>query len=157
MKRSRHQEPVVRWITPCYCFIKSSAETGPNPQRQRKDGMAYDILITDDSRVARAMIKKAMPPGEYAIREAGSGTECLTMYGEKPADAILLDLTMPEMDGFETLERLKQIDPDVQVVVITADIQPGARERAKALGALAVLNKPPKPNELETVLDRILT
>ncbi|MBI9085982.1 MAG: response regulator [Desulfobacterales bacterium] len=118
--------------------------------------MPFDIIITDDSRVARAMIKKAMPAGDYVFREAGGGVECLALYKKKPADAVFLDLTMPEMDGFETLERLRKMDPGAKVVVITADVQPGARDRVTALGALSVLHKPPRPEDLEAVLKRIL-
>jgi two-component system, chemotaxis family, chemotaxis protein CheY len=119
--------------------------------------MAPSIIITDDSRIARSMIKKLIPQETYEIREAVSGRECLDLYRASRADLVLLDLTMPEMDGFETLEKLREMDPGAQVVVITADVQTGAEQRALELGALTVLHKPPKPDQLANVLKRTLS
>ena len=117
--------------------------------------MTRSILITDDSRLARKMVRKALPPGDYAIREAEGGQECLDLYQEARADLLLLDLTMPGMDGIETLERLRAIDPQAKVVVVTADVQPKVRQRALELGALAVLSKPPVAADLQDLWDRL--
>ena len=111
------------------------------------------ILIVDDSRVSRQIVRKALPPWDLHIREASSGRECLKAYARERADVVLLDLTMPEMDGFETLARIRALDARARVIVITADIQAGAEERVLGLGASILLHKPVKPTELLAALE----
>lgn len=112
------------------------------------------LLIVDDSPISRKIIRKLLPPGPFDIREAGNGLECLKLYQEARADLVLLDLTMPGMDGFETLAHLKQLDPQVKVVVVTADIQSSSQAKVMDLGALQVIPKPPKADVLQQVIAR---
>lgn len=112
------------------------------------------IMIVDDSRISRQIIKKLLPGGEFEVREASDGRECLDLYGQAPADLIFLDLTMPGWDGFETLRRLKQAHPGAQVVVVTADIQSGSRAKALELGALEVISKPPKAEAISQAIEK---
>ena len=65
---------------------------------------------------------------------------------------MLLDLTMPVMDGFEVLEALQREGLKPFVIVISADVQPKAQERVKELGAVAFLKKPIKTDEITQVL-----
>jgi CheY-like chemotaxis protein len=95
-----------------------------------------------------------LPAGPFDIREAGNGVECLKLYQEAPADLVFLDLTMPGMDGFETLTRLKKLDPQARVVVVTADVQTSSQARVKDLGALLVIAKPPKAEVIKLVMER---
>lgn len=106
--------------------------------------MGKSILIVDDSRSSRMMIRHTLRslPDIQTIREADGGESALTLYQDSTPDLVLLDLTMEGMDGFLTLEKLKEIDPGVKVLIISADIQTKARERALALGALDFINKP---------------
>ena len=106
------------------------------------------ILLVDDSRVARMMLRKMLPEGDYEVRQASSGAESLELYRERVPDLVFLDLTMPDMDGFETLAGLKEIDADANVVVVTADIQESASTRVMKLGAIGVVSKPPDPEHL---------
>jgi CheY-like chemotaxis protein len=111
------------------------------------------ILIVDDSRVSRRIVRKALPPWNLDIREAAGGRECLEAYAREKADIVLLDLTMPGMDGFETLTRIRALDAEARVIVITADIQPGAEARARSLGASTLLHKPVEPAPLLAALE----
>jgi len=65
---------------------------------------------------------------------------------------VFLDLTMPEMDGYEVLEHIKAEDLKSVVIVISADIQPDARERALKLGALDLIQKPIDSTKLQGTL-----
>jgi CheY-like chemotaxis protein len=114
----------------------------------------HSLLIVDDSRISRHIIRKLLPSGDFDIREASSGEECLELYQQAPADLIFLDLTMPGWDGFETLRRLKEAYPGVRVVVITADIQAGSRAKALELGALEVISKPPKSEAICQAMEK---
>ncbi|MBF0496896.1 MAG: response regulator [Deltaproteobacteria bacterium] len=117
--------------------------------------MPLSLLLVDDSPFGRKMVKKCLPPGDYRIREASDGRECLDLYRQEAADLVFLDLTMPEMDGFETLARLKEIDPDCRVIVVSADIQPAAREEVMKLGALDFIKKPPSSETIKEAVARV--
>jgi len=119
--------------------------------------MVLSILIVDDSRVSRQIVRRSLPAWDLDVREASGGHECLSLYHEKRADIVLLDLTMPGMDGFETLQRLKALDAQASVIVITADIQAGSEERVLTLGAQALLPKPVKPDALQTAMEDCLS
>ena len=119
--------------------------------------MVLSVLIVDDSRVSRQIVRRALPPWDLEVREASGGAECLASYHEKKADIVLLDLTMPGMDGFQALQRLKALDAQARVIVITADIQAGSEERVLNLGAQALLHKPVKPDALQAAMEACLT
>ncbi len=115
--------------------------------------MAIPILVVDDSAMSRKLVIKALPPEwEVEVHQAGNGQEGLNVYKSSKAQVILLDLTMPVMDGFEVLESLKREGLTPFVIVISADVQPKAQERVKELGAAAFLKKPIKTDEITQVL-----
>ena len=115
--------------------------------------MAISILVVDDSAMSRKLVIKALPPEwDVEVHQAGNGQEALSMYKSSKAQVMLLDLTMPVMDGFEVLESLKREGQTPFVIVISADVQPKAQERVKELGAAAFLKKPIKTEEIKQVL-----
>ena len=115
--------------------------------------MATPITIVDDSSISRKMIAKALPPEwDVEITHASNGKEALDAYRSGKADVMFLDLTMPVMDGYETLETLKNEGLDTFVIVVSADIQPKAQEKVKKLGAMAFIKKPVNTNEITKVL-----
>lgn len=115
--------------------------------------MATPLLIVDDSAISRKMIKKSLPPGwDVVISEAANGQEALAAYREGKADIMFLDLTMPVMDGYQVLEALKKDGLNCFVIVISADIQPKARERVMQLGAMDFIQKPIDNKKLTEVL-----
>lgn len=111
------------------------------------------ILIVDDSLMSRKLVMKALPEDLNAVvTQAANGEEALAAYHAGHAEVIFLDLTMPVMDGFRTLELLKQEDANAVVIVISADIQPQAQQRVRALGAAAFVKKPITPEAMQTAL-----
>jgi two-component system, chemotaxis family, chemotaxis protein CheY len=117
--------------------------------------MSIPVLIVDDSPLARKMLRRSLPPTwDISITEAGNGREALAAYRQGKADVMFLDLTMPEMDGFELLEALRAEDLNCLVIVVSADVQPQARERALKLGAVAFVEKPIDVHKVEVVLKR---
>lgn len=115
--------------------------------------MSTNVLICDDSSFARKQVKRSLPPGwEVDIHFAGNGREALSAIEAGKGDILFLDLTMPEMDGFETLEAIKSRDLPTLVIVISGDIQPEAMARVKKLGALDFIKKPVDAKRLEQVL-----
>lgn len=102
------------------------------------------VLIVDDSKTARAMCKRVLPPGlREDLVEAAGGEEALALCRSQPIELMFLDLTMPDVDGYQVLETLKQEGRKrPRVIVMSADIQPEARERVRGLGAVGFFPKP---------------
>lgn len=86
------------------------------------------------------------------IDEASDGQEALDAYRADPYDIVFMDLTMPVMDGYTALTRIIEHDPDARVLVVSADVQPIARERCREAGAAAFLSKPVTPEAVEEAL-----
>jgi CheY-like chemotaxis protein len=110
-------------------------------------------VIADDSLLARKVLTKALPPDwDVDINYASNGHEALALYREGKAAVMFLDLTMPDMTGYQVLEALQHEDLNTFVVVVSADVQPMARERVRTLGAIAFIAKPVTPEALVPIL-----
>jgi CheY-like chemotaxis protein len=115
--------------------------------------MSLPIVIADDSLLARKVLTKALPPDwEVDISYASNGREALALYREGTASVMFLDLTMPDMTGYQVLEALQHEDLNTFVIVVSADVQPMAQERVRSLGAIAFIAKPVSPEALLPIL-----
>ena len=115
--------------------------------------MSMRLLLVDDSGMSRKLTRRALP-AEWSleVREAAGGEEGLALLREGGVDVVLLDLSMPGLNGFDVLRAMRHEGLDAPVVVVSADIQPGARAEALALGAAAFLRKPVEPDALRETL-----
>lgn len=115
--------------------------------------MALPVLVVDDSPLARKILIKSLPEDwDIDVTQAGGGLEALQCYREGKASVMFLDLTMPDLDGYQVLAELKKEGFDTFVVVVSADVQPGALERVRSLGAMAFVQKPVTPEKLLPIL-----
>ncbi|MBF0337221.1 MAG: response regulator [Nitrospirae bacterium] len=118
--------------------------------------MAFSILVVDDSKTARFMIKKELlsiiTEKEVAFTEGASGKEAIDKCLNESYDLIFLDLTMPDITGYDVLETLQKQGVKTNTIVLSADIQPGVKERVKALGAVGYCKKPFSHQVLVTIL-----
>ena len=106
------------------------------------------LPILEDSWLTRRVICKILRAEGYETWEASSGPEALELLNTQTPDCMLLDLLMPDMEGREVLQALRERGITVPVIVITADIQSTTREECMELGALAVIHKMPNSDEL---------
>jgi len=116
------------------------------------------FLIVDDSNIARILIIKLIREynPDLTILEAQNGREAVDIFTRERPDVTILDLTMPVMNGFEALEKMKALDGESTILILTADIQEKAIERCLAMGAAGVIKKVPKKERLYPLLDKIL-
>ena len=119
--------------------------------------MSAKILVVDDSSLARRTVRQLLEQMGHTVEEAVDGPEALERYVLNHHDLVVLDLVMHGMYGLEVLGKFMELNPQLPVIVVTADIQKTTREDAKAAGAAAVINKPLKKEELTSVLDVVLT
>lgn len=109
------------------------------------------ILLVDDNRELRCVLRKILVRAGYAVTEAGHGREALKLHKLQPADLILTDLIMPEMEGIETILELKRLQPGVKVIAMSGGGRVNASDYlnlAAALGAARTLSKPFSESEL---------
>lgn len=100
------------------------------------------VLVVDDEGLIRWSLRARLEAAGYAVLEAETGLEALAVFKENAVGLILVDLSLPELDGLGVLERVKQACPACPVIVMTAYDSPGTAERAKALGAAHFVTKP---------------
>ncbi len=108
------------------------------------------VLVVDDSRMSRMMISKIINAHfpEWDVVEAGNGDEALAVTEDKQIDIMTLDMNMPGMNGFELGTRLRERFPDAKISLVTANIQPAVKEKAKEADIRFV----PKPITEEKML-----
>ncbi|WP_218355046.1 response regulator [Alteromonas lipotrueiana] len=115
--------------------------------------MVMRVLVTDDSRLSRRNAIRALPPElEYDICEAANGKEAIALLNKTPFELLLLDLTMPEIDGVGVLEHLVDKHQKPHTVVISADFQPEKQRIVMGLGAVKFIRKPLDPEDLAMTL-----
>ena len=115
----------------------------------------FSVLVCDDSLVARKQVAKCLPQDwDVAVHFAKNGQEGLASLNAGKGDLLLLDLNMPLLDGYGTLEAIQKQGLKTKVVVVSGDIQPEARDRVISLGALDFIRKPVDPQALAEVLNK---
>ncbi len=115
--------------------------------------MSFPVLICDDSALARKQMARSLPASLNAeVTFAEHGLEALSILEQQDFKLMFLDLTMPELDGFGTLEEMQKRGIETPVVVVSGDIQPKAKERVNNLGAKAFIQKPIDLATLKEVL-----
>jgi CheY-like chemotaxis protein len=114
------------------------------------------VLIIDDAAFSRRMIRKFLQVDGYEIIEATNGREGLEMVHTYQPKCVLADLLMPDMNGFEFLQALQNEGLKIPTIIISADIQEGARSQSFDLGAVNFINKPPKEQELREVVQKVI-
>jgi CheY-like chemotaxis protein len=118
---------------------------------------AARILLVDDEQQVIAVMKSALARGGYDVKTATSGRRALELLETEPLpDLLILDLNMPEPDGFELLRRERAKYPDLRILVISGYLQGTMLEAAKVFGAVATLQKPFSPQVLVLKVREIL-
>jgi chemotaxis response regulator CheB len=116
-----------------------------------KDG-GIRILVADDEEKIRALVGEMLALQGYAADFAADGLDALRKIQKGRYDALILDLSMPEMDGLRTLEALKTIDPSLPIVVVTGTDDPARIQAVKEFNVLGVLHKPFAWDKLKKLL-----
>jgi DNA-binding response OmpR family regulator len=114
------------------------------------------VLIVDDEKNIRLTLSQALEALEVETDTATNGEEALAKLKEKGFGLILLDLKMPGMDGMEVLRRVREIRPDIRVIIITAYGTIESAVEAMKLGAVDFIQKPFSPDEIRGLVSRVM-
>lgn len=114
------------------------------------------VMIVDDSKTSRSMLKNILAENGYeVIAEAENGQEGYDKYCELHPDYVTLDITMPVMDGIQTLVKIKEYDANAKVIMVTAAGQKGKMLDAIKLGAAEFVTKPFETNQIISIMESI--
>jgi DNA-binding response OmpR family regulator len=118
--------------------------------------MNKQILVVDDERNVRLMYRTALETEDFAVTEAQSGSAAMETLTKSRFDVAVLDLRMPEMDGLELLEAMRDKNITTPTVIITAYGDVPNAVKAMKLGAIDFLPKPVTPAHLRTLLNEVI-
>ena len=120
-------------------------------------GARRTLLVVDDQPTQRQMLAGMLLPLGFRIREAASGTECLQSVAELRPDAVLLDITMDDLDGWETARRIRAAGfADLPILMVSANAFDNQADKLAAAGAQGFVDKPVIESELLAALQRVL-
>ena len=124
---------------------------GPFPEKR------CQVLLVDDARDSREMYAFFLRTAGYAVHEATDGAHAVAMALEIRPDVVVMDLTLPLLDGFAAIERLAEHPEtaEIPVVVLSAHTFPDDERRAREAGAAAFLAKPCHPDVLASEVRRV--
>jgi DNA-binding NtrC family response regulator len=114
------------------------------------------VLIVDDESNIRLTLSRALETLQVAIDTAASGEEALDKLRARDYDLVILDLRMAGLSGMDVLARLREIRPDIRVIIMTAYGTIGSAVEAMKLGATDFLEKPFVPEEIRKLVSRVL-
>jgi len=114
------------------------------------------ILIIDDDKLIRWSLSTVLGRAGYRVREAATGKEGLAAAECGAPDVVLLDITLPDMDGFAVLAAIHRAHPDLPVLMMTADPTAETAREALRLGARGHLDKPCEPAALLAAVSEAL-
>ena len=114
------------------------------------------VLICDDAMFMRMMLKDILSKNGYeVVGEAANGREAIDKYIELRPDLVLLDITMPEMDGIEALKKIKMIEPKAKIIMCSAMGQQAMVIEAIQNGAIDFIVKPFQQNRVLESLEKL--
>jgi two-component system chemotaxis response regulator CheY len=114
------------------------------------------ILVVDDAGFIRRWCRTALMEAGYEVVEATNGQEGIRMFRESRPDIVLLDVTMPLMDGMTALGKIREVDPNARVIMLTSEGQMNTVIQARRLGARDFIVKPCESSRLLASVERVL-
>ena len=118
--------------------------------------MKAKVLIVDDSALTRRGLRQILEGAGYEVLEAEDGISAIERYYIEKPTLVMLDLVMRGMYGLDVLQKIRELDADARVVVVSADIQSSSQELAEQAGAKAFINKPFDKAEILGALETVL-
>ena len=117
------------------------------------------VLVIEDNEDVRSMLMLSLQMEGFEVAGARDGAGALSLLEQQPADAVVTDLFMPDKDGIETIEEVRQRFPQAKIIAISgwqSGRGPDYLDVAREIGAVRTLRKPFTPDELVAVLREVL-
>ena len=114
------------------------------------------VMVVDDAAFMRLRACRVLQDNGHEVLQAENGADAVRQYAEHRPDAVLLDITMPEMDGLQALKEIRKIDPLARVAMVTAMGQQAIVMEALRAGAKDFILKPFQPDRVLGALNKLL-
>jgi DNA-binding response OmpR family regulator len=121
-----------------------------------QDDQKARLLIVDDEQNIRLSLVRALSMMGYCVEEASSGHEALALVGQKPYDLMMLDIRMPGMDGTEVMHRVRELQPDLLIIILTGYPTLENAITAVKLEAVDYVRKPASTSEITNAVNQAL-
>ncbi|MEE2691811.1 MAG: response regulator [Pseudomonadota bacterium] len=136
------------------------AAHAPSAPTQQPDGRTK-VLVAEDNAVNQLVIKNMISPETYEVMFADNGRIAVDLYAKHSPAIVLMDLSMPEMDGFEATRRIREMEtehglPRTPIIAVTAHVLEQDREKCREAGMDDFLPKPVRKPSLTGLIDRLL-
>ena len=120
--------------------------------------MSSTILIVDDSRTMRAMVRVALEESRHQVVEAADGHAALAVLAEAPADLVITDINMPEMDGLSLVRKLRADGRHrgTPILILTTETSNAVKQTGREAGATGWIIKPFHPEQLRQAVLHVL-
>ncbi len=120
--------------------------------------MSQKILVVDDDELVVLAIRELLTPLGFSVTTCSSGPEAIEKAAADRYDLVILDVIMPEMDGFEVCRKIRQIDSyrETPIMMLTAKTAEEDRRRGMEAGANLYLSKPISPKRLITLVEEAI-
>ena len=114
------------------------------------------VLVIEDQEDLAALYESALSKDGFEVSKAYTGEEGVALFEDNGADAVMLDMTLPEMHGVQTLQRIRAMNANVPVLVVTGETSDETRRQCERLGVQEYLSKPADHNRILRALRRAL-
>jgi two-component system, chemotaxis family, chemotaxis protein CheY len=114
------------------------------------------ILVVDDATFMRVRACKVLSDNGYEVEQAENGLEAIKKFTEWHPDVVLMDITMPEMDGLEALKQIRRLDPSARIAMVSAMGQQAIVMDALKSGARDFIVKPFQPDRMLAAIEKLL-
>ncbi len=164
LKKPIRQEALYRYMAAAVregaaAAYKENQKTGPSAKPSGQGGRKIHILLVEDNPINQMVALKMVDAFGYSVECASNGREALELFQKSRFDMILMDIQMPELDGFETTRKIRNTVPglnstDIPIIAMTAHAMKGDSDRCKEAGMDDYVPKPIDPDILKDVLRR---
>ncbi len=114
------------------------------------------VLVIEDQEDLAALYEQALQKEGYEVSKAYTGEEGVALFEDRGADAVVLDMTLPEMHGVQALQTIRNLNANVPVVVVTGETADEIRQQCERLGVQQYLSKPADYRDIMDALRRAL-
>ena len=115
------------------------------------------VLVIEDQEDLASLYEQALTKEGYEVLKAYTGEEGVALFEDEGADAVVLDMTLPEMHGVQTLQSIRGMNANVPVVVVTGETSDETRRQCERLGVQEYLSKPAHYSDIMGALRRALS
>ena len=113
------------------------------------------ILITDDSKLLRKKLRDELEKLDCEVIEAENGKEAVLMDLQEKPDGVILDIVMPEVGGIEALQVIKEVNPEIPVIMLSSAVTSQKLMETLKLGALDFIQKPYTSDQIRQAVEKI--